>query len=223
MLHFLDHRNNIKINGWGVGGGYFILVDKLQGNLKDLIGSWKKVTRLVEQHKVAMVVADVTTFLHERVILFRDLKPANISFNEEGAMKLFDLGMAVELDSYKILNIDMKLVLYATSWPWKCTMLLLLLLAMAMMYVLMSTPSAYFHGRSTLSRYDTARSQRKPLSGKCSARVSVLQWKKVGHRKSRDCWKRVGQKIRKRGQLWKTARGGGAPERSCECQSPSLE
>eukprot|EP00574_Skeletonema_japonicum_P014682 CAMPEP_0201716368 /NCGR_PEP_ID=MMETSP0593-20130828/2362_1 /ASSEMBLY_ACC=CAM_ASM_000672 /TAXON_ID=267983 /ORGANISM="Skeletonema japonicum, Strain CCMP2506" /LENGTH=376 /DNA_ID=CAMNT_0048206159 /DNA_START=69 /DNA_END=1196 /DNA_ORIENTATION=+ len=89
MLCFLNHRNIIKIHGWGLGNGYFILVDKLQWTLKDRIQRWKKmrwkkVSRLVEQHEVAKAVADVMTFLHERGILFRDLKPANIGFNEEG-------------------------------------------------------------------------------------------------------------------------------------------
>ncbi len=104
MLCFLNHRNIIKIHGWGLGNGYFILVDKLQDTLKDRIQRWKKmrwkkVSRLVEQHEVAKAVADVMTFLHERGILFRDLKPANIGFNEEGVLKLFDFGMAIKLDS----------------------------------------------------------------------------------------------------------------------------
>mmetsp|Transcript_28223 Transcript_28223/g.44423 ORF Transcript_28223/g.44423 Transcript_28223/m.44423 type:complete len:208 (+) Transcript_28223:69-692(+) len=207
MLCFLNHRNIIKIHGWGLSNGYFILVDKLQGTLKDRIQRWKKmrwkkVSRLVEQHEVAKAVADVMTFLHERGTLFRDhLKPANIGFNEEGVLKLFDFGMAIKLDSEKILHMDMKMVLYVTSWPRNFAMLLIL--AMAVVYLLMSTPSASSYGRYTPSRSHLAPRTNRSSSRKCLARESVLQWKIVGHRKSRDCWKRIGQKIRMRGQVFK--------------------
>jgi serine/threonine protein kinase len=35
--------------------------------------------------------------LHERRILFRDLKPANIGFNKSEVLKIFDFGLAVEI------------------------------------------------------------------------------------------------------------------------------
>ncbi len=250
MLHFLDHRNQNK-NSTRVGSGYFVLLDKLQGTLKNRIGieSWTKVGRLglVEQHKVAkaVAVADVMAFLHEWVILVCDLnlKPGNVGFkvNEEEMLKIFDLGMAVELDSYKILhmNMNMKLVLYPTSWPRKLTLTMLLLLvlvlamAMSMFYfyllLLMSTPSASCYGRSTSSRYHMARYRRKRTSRKCSERATSLRWRWriFSHRKSRasDC---CGKGLVRRSEDEEEAKNRrlkGSPEHSCvncERQSPSL-
>ena len=51
------------------------------------------VTRL----QYAVNIADALEYLHRKRILYRDLKPANIGFDQEGNIKLFDFGLAVEL------------------------------------------------------------------------------------------------------------------------------
>jgi serine/threonine protein kinase len=46
---------------------------------------------------VAKGVASGLKYLHDCQIVLRDLKPANIGFNKEGQVRLFDFGMAQNL------------------------------------------------------------------------------------------------------------------------------
>lgn len=114
MLSSLDHPNIIKIHGraggcvsrsFRLGDGYFILLDRLQDTLDDRILDWRKKFPNssknppgVQQVKVATAIADAMTFLHSKNIVFRDLKPANVGFDERGIVKLFDFGFAVCID-----------------------------------------------------------------------------------------------------------------------------
>ena len=108
MLASLDHINIIKIHGRAVcssnrlSDGYFILLDKLQDTLSDRIGRWKKTSTghpSVSQIKTAYSIANALAYLHSKNIIFRDLKPANVGFDELGVLKLFDFGFATELES----------------------------------------------------------------------------------------------------------------------------
>lgn len=114
MLSSLDHPNIIKIHGraggcvsrsFRLGDGYFILLDRLQDTLDDRILDWRKKSPNssknppgVQQVKVATAIADAMAFLHSKNIVFRDLKPANVGFDERGIVKLFDFGFAVCID-----------------------------------------------------------------------------------------------------------------------------
>lgn len=114
MLSSLNHPNIIKIHGraggcvsrsFRLGDGYFILLDRLQDTLDDRILDWRKKFPNsnknppgVQQVKVATAIADAMTFLHSKNIVFRDLKPANVGFDERGIVKLFDFGFAVCID-----------------------------------------------------------------------------------------------------------------------------
>jgi serine/threonine protein kinase len=114
MLSSLDHPNIIKIHGraggcvsksFRLGDGYFILLDRLQDTLDDRILDWRKKFPNssknppgVQQVKVATAIADAMAFLHSKNIVFRDLKPANVGFDERGIVKLFDFGFAVCID-----------------------------------------------------------------------------------------------------------------------------
>mmetsp|Transcript_25354 Transcript_25354/g.70026 ORF Transcript_25354/g.70026 Transcript_25354/m.70026 type:complete len:208 (+) Transcript_25354:1540-2163(+) len=48
--------------------------------------------------QAAVPVASAMCFLHERQIIFRDLKPSNIGFDANGVVKLFDFASARQLD-----------------------------------------------------------------------------------------------------------------------------
>jgi len=114
ILASLDHPNIIKIHGRSGGSvsdsfrlsdGYFILLDKLSDTLEDRIKTWKKGPSLASKTKgppvsrlqIMTSLADALLFLHQNHICFRDLKPANVGFNESGVLKLFDFGFAVTI------------------------------------------------------------------------------------------------------------------------------
>ena len=48
----------------------------------------------LSQILAAVSIADAISYLHSHRIIFRDLKPANIGFDNEGTLKLFDFGFA---------------------------------------------------------------------------------------------------------------------------------
>ena len=111
ILANLDHKHIIKLHGRAPGqltevflqkDGYFILLDLLDMTLHDRIDAWKVADHAlqgpsVEQLRVAHDVADAMFYLHNRGIIFRDLKPANVGFDGRGVLKLFDLGFAIGL------------------------------------------------------------------------------------------------------------------------------
>lgn len=100
--------------------GYFLILDKLQGTLEMQIECWQEEEQqrkkreeqqlreqepletshffLLDRLDVASDVSDALSFLHERNIIFRDLKPDNIGFDMDGNVQLFDFGLAKELD-----------------------------------------------------------------------------------------------------------------------------
>ena len=111
MLASLDHPNIIKIHGRGAGDKYhritdgiFILLDRLTETLDERITRWKNMggkneTLPLTQIKVAVSIADAMSYLHSKMIIFRDLKPTNIGFDSSGTVKLFDFGFAINVAS----------------------------------------------------------------------------------------------------------------------------
>lgn len=127
FLSALDHDNIIKLRGWsaaGIGGfsqaaradGFFLVLERLELTLAKRISYWReeakdnkkggglikgrnvpKHQQLLERLQAAVDVASAVLHLHERRILFRDLKPANVGFDYEGTLKIFDFGLAVEI------------------------------------------------------------------------------------------------------------------------------
>jgi len=129
--HFLsafDHQNIIKLRGWSAAGisgfaaagradGFFLILERLSLTLSKRISRWredekvrKTLTKgrqiaknqlLMIRLKTAIDIASAVSYLHERRILFRDLKPANIGFDPQNVLKVFDFGLAVEIPHHE--------------------------------------------------------------------------------------------------------------------------
>lgn len=124
FLSSLDHENIIRLRGWSAAGiagfaatgradGFFLILDRLEMILAKKISVWREEAKarkglikgrnteknrlFQERLKAAIDVAAAVNYLHERRILFRDLKPANVGFDKDGVLKIFDFGLAVEI------------------------------------------------------------------------------------------------------------------------------
>jgi hypothetical protein len=126
FLSSLDHDNIIKLRGWSTGGllsyksnprldAFFLIFDYLPEMLTDRMERWANHQRtrapfwhrrprgttgdslFKEQIKVALDIASALEYLHEKRIIYRDLKPGNLGYDCSKTLKLFDFGLAVEL------------------------------------------------------------------------------------------------------------------------------
>lgn len=96
--------------------GYFLILDQLQETLSKRLNAWMQTKRttkgitgaitggrrkisklLTERLLVAYDIADAMDYLHSKQIIYRDLKPDNLGFDYEGTLKIFDFGLAKEL------------------------------------------------------------------------------------------------------------------------------
>lgn len=108
----------------GRADGFFLIFDQLAATLSHKLNEWryfekeqqnkttkqsyfsfkktpKKMTTLKDRIQSAYDIANAITYLHERGILYRDLKPGNVGYDEDGTLKIFDFGLAVELPHSK--------------------------------------------------------------------------------------------------------------------------
>ena len=126
FLSSLKHKNIIELRGWSAAGvagfsetgradGFFLIFDKLQETLSRRISAWREKSKeskkgslmksrasmrmqlFAERLQAAIDIATAVEYLHSKRIIYRDLKPANIGYDQDGALKIFDFGLAVEL------------------------------------------------------------------------------------------------------------------------------
>jgi serine/threonine protein kinase len=118
ILSHLQHDNIVRLYGVKNGcvsdafreqGGYFLLLELLRGTVSDLLRLWRvdlktagkaaKIPSPLERIQgIALGVAKGMEYLHQNNVLLRDLKPHNIGFDREGNVRLFDFGLAREID-----------------------------------------------------------------------------------------------------------------------------
>ncbi len=150
FLAALDHINVIKMYGVSCDGpfaeGFFIVLERMEETLTKKIKKWMDIDRQSkgitgvfigsrrklqeiksEQMLSAFEIAKGTNHLHDKRIIFRDLKPDNIGYNCTGILKLFDFGLAKELrDTEKLEDGTYKMtgftgaLRYSKSFNWKC-------------------------------------------------------------------------------------------------------
>jgi len=121
FLSSLQHPNIIKLRGISFDGpegfqkgpkGFFLIIDRLNDTLDHRLRKWERARKGIlsrnikskdldgdnriteEQWDVCLRIAAALDYLHEKNIIFRDLKPENVGFDVRGDLKLFDFGLA---------------------------------------------------------------------------------------------------------------------------------
>lgn len=109
-----EDSDSAQSTSYGQDAGQMIIMDRLYGTLDEKFVEWiaeskcstgqftqeKKRTNY-HKIKLALQVSEALNFLHEKNIMYRDIKPENIGFDRRGNAKMFDFGLAKELDECK--------------------------------------------------------------------------------------------------------------------------
>lgn len=125
LLSQISHHHIVALEAIYVGenpNDVGLVLERCQESLLERINKWKLLKRrssrrisfhsrrrkseaalsaqtlFLEQIHVANDLAAVLEYLHEKRIMFRDLKPENVGFTSDGVLKVFDFGAAVRLD-----------------------------------------------------------------------------------------------------------------------------
>nr|GLL30657.1 receptor-like cytosolic serine/threonine-protein kinase RBK2 [Ipomoea trifida] len=97
MAH-VDHPNTAKLIGYGVEGGYFLVLElSPHGSLASMMHVSKRKLEWDIRYKVALGTAKGLQYLHEgcrRRIIHRDIKAANILLTKDFEPQICDFGLA---------------------------------------------------------------------------------------------------------------------------------
>jgi hypothetical protein len=124
FLANLDHPNIIHLCGVSSKGpGHFIIIERLQETLSARLKTWVRIDRQCRgvtgkftgskrkeadlfdaRIGTAYNITRALAYLHEKKIIFRDLKPDNCGFDLQDNLKLFDFGLAKELKESDIVG-----------------------------------------------------------------------------------------------------------------------
>jgi len=119
LLRKIQHTNIIELVGTSDGaidqGRFFVILEKLECTLESKVEKWAKIRGPFKQitpksavelrvSLVALPIASGLEYLHSKNIIYRDLKPGNIGFDELGNIKIFDFGLAIEVPKGKMIK-----------------------------------------------------------------------------------------------------------------------
>jgi serine/threonine protein kinase len=117
----------------GQHDGYFLIFDRLQETLEERLEKWRRqddlnqhesFSALVERMKAATInhdphggdyseplkyasqIASALAYMHERDIIYRDLKPSNCGINAHGDIQIFDMGFTRQLPASVVRDLD---------------------------------------------------------------------------------------------------------------------
>ncbi len=91
----LNHPNIMRVFDWGEDdGGPFLVLEFLEGgSLRDMLDSGRRLSNS-QAVLVGLEAARALDYAHRRGLVHRDMKPANICFDEEGRTAIADFGLA---------------------------------------------------------------------------------------------------------------------------------
>lgn len=103
LLERLDDPNIVRVFDAGLHEGSIYCAMELVecGTLKDVLSArWRLPWR--EAVEVALQVCRALSHAHQRGCVHRDLKPANLYLSEDGLVKLGDLGLARDMENFRL-------------------------------------------------------------------------------------------------------------------------
>lgn len=122
LLANIQHKNIVQLHGVKagrvshsfLGKGYFMVLERLRDTLDHRLKKWRRyqkeplILSRLKNHDVPSLperiesivvgVAQAMEYLHRHHIIYRDLKPQNIGFDGKNNVKIYDFGVAREMD-----------------------------------------------------------------------------------------------------------------------------
>jgi len=94
----LNHPNIVHVYDWGdEPEGLYLVLEYLEGgSLRDLLERCGVIS-IGQAAAIGVAAANALAFAHERGLIHRDVKPANLMFDEFGSVHLADFGLAKAL------------------------------------------------------------------------------------------------------------------------------
>jgi eukaryotic-like serine/threonine-protein kinase len=90
----LHHPNIVTVYDWGEDEMPFMVLELLEGgSLRSMLDQGTLLT-VPQAARVGRDVASALEFAHSREVLHRDVKPANLLFDEHGVVRVADFGLA---------------------------------------------------------------------------------------------------------------------------------
>jgi beta-lactam-binding protein with PASTA domain len=111
----LHHPNLTSIYDWGtVGDMTYVVMEYLPGgSLRDVMASRNKLTR-EQSALIGLEVASVLAYAHARGFIHGGLRPSKILFDDEGRVRVSDLGVAATLSRVPNAGRDLDHALYCS-------------------------------------------------------------------------------------------------------------